>query len=78
MDSQDRELFSNVERRISMFNNLSYVFVYLNRLEPKAIYTFERRGRITFCRFATSRLGMAALIIATKSWYARRFPTWAR
>ncbi len=58
VDSQDRELFSNVERRISMYNNLSYVFVYLNRLEPKAIYTFERAGEYVLqVRDITARYG---------------------
>jgi hypothetical protein len=44
VDSQDQELFSNVHRRLSMFNNNADPQVYLKAVEPKATYKFERGG----------------------------------
>jgi hypothetical protein len=44
VDGQDHEVFSNVERILSMFNNNADPQVYLNRVEPKATYTFEHPG----------------------------------
>ena len=58
VDSQDHELFSNVERRLSMFNNNADPQVYLKSVEPKAIYTFERGGEYVLqIRDVTSRYG---------------------
>jgi hypothetical protein len=57
-DSQDHELFSNVERRLSMFNNNADPQVYLKNVQPKAIYSFERGGEYTLqVRDITSRYG---------------------
>jgi hypothetical protein len=57
-DSQDRELFSNVERRLSMFNNNANPQVYLKNVQPKAIYNFDRGGEYTLqVRDITSRYG---------------------
>jgi hypothetical protein len=56
VDSQDHELFSNVERRLSMFNNNADPQVYLKAVQPKAIYSFERGGEYTLqIRDVTSR-----------------------
>jgi len=44
VDSQDHELFSNVERRLSMFNNNADPQVYLKNVQPKSTYSFERGG----------------------------------
>ena len=58
VDSQDHELFSNVERRLSMFNNNADPQVYLNAVEPKAIYTFDQGGEYVLqIRDITSRYG---------------------
>jgi hypothetical protein len=58
VDSQDRELFSNVHRRVSLFNNNSDRQVYLKGIEPKAIYTFEKDGEYVLqIRDITSRYG---------------------
>jgi hypothetical protein len=55
-DTQDRELFSNVHRRVSLFNNNSDRQVYLRGVEPKAIYTFEKAGEYVLqVRDITSR-----------------------
>jgi hypothetical protein len=57
-DSQDHELFSNVERRLSMFNNNADPQVYLKNVQPKATYSFERGGEYTLqVRDITSRYG---------------------
>ena len=57
-DSQDHELFSNVERRLSMFNNNADPQVYLKNVQPKAFYSFERGGEYTLqVRDITSRYG---------------------
>jgi hypothetical protein len=61
VDSQDRELFSNVERRLSLFNNNSEPQVYLKGIEPKVVYTFEYGGEYTVqIRDITSRYGNAS------------------
>ena len=58
VDSQDHELFSNVERRLSMFNNNADPQVYLKNVQPKAIYSFERGDDYTLqVRDITSRYG---------------------
>ncbi len=58
VDSQDHELLSNVERRLSMFNNNADPQVYLKAVRPKAIYSFERQGEYFLqIRDITSRYG---------------------
>ena len=58
IDSQDRELFSNVERRLSMYNNNAVAEVYLKAAQPKATHSFERAGEYVLqVRDITSRYG---------------------
>ena len=58
VDSQDHELLSNVERRLSVYNNNSDPHVVLNGMEPKAIYSFEHSGDYFLqVRDITSRYG---------------------
>ncbi len=58
VDSQDRELFSNVERRLSMYNNNAVAEVYLKGAQPKATHSFERAGEYVLqIRDVTSRYG---------------------
>jgi len=58
VDSQDRKLFSNVERRLSMYNNNADPQVYLKGVQPKATHSFERAGEyILQIRDITSRYG---------------------
>jgi len=58
IDSQDRELFSNVERRLSMYNNNAVAEVYLKGAQPKATHSFERAGEYVLqVRDITSRYG---------------------
>jgi len=58
VDGQDRQLFSNVERRLSMYNNNADPQVYLKATQPKATYSFERGGDyILQVRDITSRYG---------------------
>ena len=58
VDSQNKELFSNVERRLSMFNNNADPQVYLKAVEPKATYTFDKGGEYVLqIRDITSRYG---------------------
>ena len=58
VDSQDHELFSNVERRLSMYNNNADPQVYLKAVRPKATYSFERGGEYLLqVRDITSRYG---------------------
>ena len=58
VDSQNKELFSNVERRLSMFNNNADPQVYLKAVEPKATYTFDNGGEYVLqVRDITSRYG---------------------
>lgn len=60
-DSQDREFFSNVERRLSMFNNNADPQVYLRNVQPKVFYSFERGGEYTLqVRDITSRYGSSS------------------
>jgi len=44
LDSQDREIFSNVHRSISLYDDNNKKTTYLKRLDPKAVYTFEQGG----------------------------------
>jgi hypothetical protein len=44
LDSQDRELFSNVHRSISLYDDNNKKNTYLKRLDPKAVYSFEQGG----------------------------------
>jgi len=61
VDSQNHELFSNVERTQSRFNANGDPEVYLKDIEPKAVYTFERGGEYTLdVRDITSRYGNPA------------------
>ena len=58
VDSENRELFSNIHRRLSLYNSEAYPHVFLKRLEPKAIHTFEREGEYVLeIRDITSRYG---------------------
>ena len=58
VDSQNKELFSNVERRLSMFNNNADPQVYLKAVEPKATYSFDKGGEYLLqIRDITSRYG---------------------
>ncbi len=60
VDAQDRELFSNVHRRISLYNNNAKPHVYFKRVEPKVIYTFDAGGDFVLqVRDITSRYGNA-------------------
>jgi hypothetical protein len=58
VDASDHELFSNVHRRISLFNNNADRQVYLKAIEPKAAYRFETAGDYVLqVRDITSRYG---------------------
>jgi hypothetical protein len=58
VDGEDRELFSNVERRLSMYNNNADPQVYLKGVQPKATHGFERAGEYVLqVRDITSRYG---------------------
>jgi len=46
-DESGHELFSNLHRRVSVFNNNSERQVYLQNISPKAIYRFEKDGEYT-------------------------------
>ena len=60
VDAQDRELFSNVHRRISLYNNNAEPHVYFKKVEPKVIYTFDAGGDFVLqVRDITSRYGNA-------------------
>ena len=65
VDSQSRELFSSIERVLSILNNNSAPEVYLKEMEPKATYTFERAAN-TYSRSATSHRGTEARAIVTE------------
>jgi hypothetical protein len=61
VDSEDRELFSNAHRRLSMYNNNAEPQVYLKPVEPKATFRFEREGEYQLqVRDITSRYGDAS------------------
>ncbi|MBM3801395.1 MAG: hypothetical protein FJW26_03690 [Acidimicrobiia bacterium] len=58
VDSQNREVLSNVHRRLSMYNNNAEPQVYLRAVEPKATFKFERDGDYQLqIRDITSRYG---------------------
>lgn len=58
LDAQDREQFSNVERRLSMYNNNADPQVYLKAVRAKAVYGFERAGEYVLqARDMTTRYG---------------------
>jgi len=57
VDNRDQELFSNVHRRVSVYNNNADPQVYLKGIEPKAEYTFERGEYVLHVRDVTSRYG---------------------
>jgi hypothetical protein len=58
VDSQDKELFSNVYRRMSLFNNNAERTPFLQAVQPKATYTFEHAGEyLVQIRDITTRYG---------------------
>jgi hypothetical protein len=44
LDSNGAQLFSNIQRRISVYNNNAETEVYLKDLQPRAIHTFTAAG----------------------------------
>jgi len=61
IDSEGREVLSNVHKRISLFNNNAEQEIYLKAVEPKAIHTFETTGEYFLqIRDITSRYGNSA------------------
>ena len=57
-DAQDNELFSNLYRRIALFNNNADHVPYLQNVVAKSLYTFERGGTYVLqVRDITSRYG---------------------
>ncbi|MBM3754802.1 MAG: hypothetical protein FJW38_12590 [Acidobacteria bacterium] len=58
LDANGRQLFSNLQRRISLFNNNAETEVYLKDIQPRAIYTFTADGEYVLeVRDLTSRYG---------------------
>ncbi len=58
VDSADHEFFSNVDRRLSMFNNNADPHVFLKAISSKSTYSFERGGEyILQIRDITARYG---------------------
>jgi hypothetical protein len=58
VDRENRELFTNVHRRISLFNNNAKRQVYFQSVEPKVSYTFDAGGEYFLqVRDITSRYG---------------------
>lgn len=58
VDSHDHEVFSNVERVLSMFNYNADPQVYLKRVVAKSTFTFEHGGEYTLqIRDITERYG---------------------
>lgn len=58
VDTENRELFTNVHKRISLFNNNAEREVYFQSVEPKVIYTFDAGGEYFLqVRDITSRYG---------------------
>ena len=58
VDALNQELFSNVHRRIYLYNNQAEHHVYFKRVEPKVIYTFDAGGDYVLqVRDITSRYG---------------------
>lgn len=44
LDSNGKQLFSNIQRRISLFNNNAETEVYLKDIQPRAVHTFTATG----------------------------------
>ena len=58
VDSQDRELFTNIYRKISLYNNNSDQMVYFKRVRPKVMYAFNFDGEYFLqVRDVTTRYG---------------------
>ncbi len=58
VDTEDQELFTNVHKKISLFNNNAERQVYFQSVEPKVIYTFDAGGEYVLqVRDITSRYG---------------------
>ena len=58
VDSQDRELFTNIYRKISLINNNSDRLVYFKRVRPKVMYAFNFDGEYFLqVRDVTTRYG---------------------
>jgi hypothetical protein len=58
VDGDDHEFFSNVDRRLSMFNNNADPHVFLKAISSKSTYSFEHGGEFTLqIRDITSRYG---------------------
>ena len=57
-DAEDHEFFSNVDRRLSMFNNNADPHVFLKAISSRSTYSFERGGEYVLqIRDITSRYG---------------------
>ena len=58
IDTQNHEYFSNVDRRLSMFNNNADPHVFLKAVSARSTYKFERGGEYVLqVRDITSRYG---------------------
>lgn len=58
VNSEDRELVTNMHKKTSLINNGGEVYSYLQALEPKVVHTFERGGQYFLqIRDITSRYG---------------------
>ncbi len=58
LDSNGKQLFSNIQRRISLFNNNAETEVYLKDIQPRAVHTFTAGGEYVLqVRDLTSRYG---------------------
>ena len=58
VDSQDRELFTNIYRKISLYNNNSDRQIYFKRVRPKVMYAFNFDGEYFLqVRDVTTRYG---------------------
>ncbi|MBM3785166.1 MAG: hypothetical protein FJW30_12450 [Acidobacteria bacterium] len=55
LDAQGRQILSNLQRRVSLFNNNAEVEGYLKDIEPKAIHTFQAGEYTLKVRDLTSR-----------------------
>ena len=61
IDAEDRELFTNLHKRISLINNNAERLVYFQSVEPKVVYTFTAEGEYFLqVRDITSRYGSAS------------------
>ncbi len=60
LDSENREVFSNLHRRVSLFNNNAERQVYIAEVVPKIVHRFEKAGEVTLqVRDITSKYGDA-------------------